>query len=133
SVIEEFFGLLLAVSNLQLLVAWLPPDTAALAISSRPDLRILLFTIGVSVLTGILFGMAPALQSTKGDVAPTLKDQIGGNAAATGAGVRLRKTLVAAQVTLSLLLLVGAGLFIRSLRNLRDLGPGFVSENLVAF
>ena len=126
------FGLLLAILMVRLLMGWLPPDTASLAISTTPDLRILLFTIGVSVLTGIIFGLAPAMQTTKTDVAPTLKDQVGGIVGASGAGVRLRKTLVTAQVTLSLLLLVGAGLFIRSLRNLRDLGPGFPSENLVA-
>jgi predicted permease len=74
----------------------------------------------------------PALQCTKPDVAPTLKDTVGGIVGG-GASVRFRKVLVAAQVTLSLLLLVGAGLFIRSLRNLRDLGPGFTTGNLVAF
>jgi len=86
----------------------------------------------VALVTGTLFGFVPALQCTRPDVAPTLKDTVGGIVGG-GAGVRFRKALVAAQVTLSLLLLVGAGLFIRSLRNLRDLGPGFSSENLVAF
>ena len=123
-------GLLLALWTDRMLLAWLPPDTAQLSISTSPDPRILLFTIGVSAATGILFGLAPALQSTRPDVAPTLKDQAGG---AAGAQVRLRKTLVAAQVMLSLLLLIGAGLFIRSLHNLTELGPGFPSENLVAF
>ena len=74
----------------------------------------------------------PALQSTKPDVAPVLKDTVGGIVGG-GAHVRVRKALVAAQVMLSLLLLIGAGLFIRSLRNLRDMGPGFTTGNLVAF
>jgi predicted permease len=84
------------------------------------------------VFTGLIFGLAPALQSTKPDVAPTLKDTVGGIVGG-GAHVRVRKVLVAVQVMLSLLLLIGAGLFIRSLRNLRDLGPGFTTEKLVTF
>jgi len=133
SAIGGVFGLLLAVATDRLLIATLPPEMATLKISTTPDLRILLFTIGVSVATGLIFGLAPALQSTKPDVAPTLKDSVGGIIGAGGAQVRFRKALVAAQVMLSLLLLVGAGLFIRSLRNLRDLGPGFSPQNLVAF
>ncbi len=126
-------GLALALVTDRLLLSWLPPELISLKISTTPDLRILLFTIGVSVLTGIIFGLAPALQSANPDVAPTLKDSVGGIVGGSGAHVRFRKVLVAAQVTLSLLLLVGAGLFIRSLRNLRELGPGFSSQNLVAF
>lgn len=132
SAIGGVFGLVLAVWSNRLLFAFLPHDTISLNISTAPDLRVLLFTLAVSVLTGLLFGLVPALQSTKPDVAPTLKDQVGGIVGG-GAQVRLRKALVAVQVTLSLVLLVGAGLFIRSLRNLRDLGPGFPAEKLVAF
>ncbi len=132
STIGGVLGLAGAIWTDHLLLAFLPPETATLQISAVPDLRILLFTIGVSVLTGIVFGLVPALQSTKPDVAPTLKDQVGGIVGGGGT-VRLRKALVTAQVMLSLLLLVGAGLFIRSLRNLKDLGPGFPTSNLVAF
>jgi predicted permease len=132
SFIGGMLGVVLAVWSNRALFAFLPSDTFALKISTAPDLRILLFTFSVAVATGLLFGLVPALQSTKPDVAPTLKDQVGGIVSG-GAQVRLRKALVAAQVTLSLLLLVGAGLFIRSLRNLRELGPGFATDNLVAF
>jgi predicted permease len=125
-------GLGLAIATDQALMAMLPPDSQALQIAPTPDPRILLFTIGVSLLTGIVFGLVPAWQSTNPDVAPTLKDQAGA-VVGGGAHVGLRKALVTAQVTLSLLLLVGAGLFIRSLRNLKDLGPGFPTENLLAF
>jgi predicted permease len=125
-------GLLLAWWTDRMLLAFLPPDSNALKLSTTPDLRVLLFTATVALLTGLIFGLAPALQCTKPDVAPTLKDTVGGIVGG-GAGVRFRKGLVAAQVTLSLLLLVGAGLFIRSLRNLRDLGPGFATGNLAAF
>jgi predicted permease len=125
-------GLLLAISTDKVLMSFLPPETASLNIATMPDWRILSFTIGVSLLTGILFGLIPALQATRADVAPTLKDQAGA-VVGGGAPVRFRKALVTAQVTLSLLLLIGAGLFIRSLQNLRNLGPGFAPENLVAF
>jgi predicted permease len=115
-----------------LMKIYLPSDSGGMNISSAPDLRILLFNLAVTVLTGVIFGLVPALQTTKPNIAGTLKDQAG---AVVGGGGhhRLRKGLVVAQVTLSLLLLVGAGLFVRSLANLRDLGPGFPAERLVAF
>ena len=87
--------------------------------------------MGVTVLTSLLFGLAPALQATKPDVAPTLKGEA--NAVVSGGSAVLRKALVVAQVTLSLLLLIGAGLFLKSLSNLRNLGPGFVTERLIGF
>jgi predicted permease len=113
-----------------LMKIYLPSDSGGMNISSAPDLRILLFNLSVTVLTGIIFGLVPALQTTKPNLAGTLKDQAG---AVVGGGGhhRLRKGLVVAQVTLSLLLLVGAGLFVRSLANLRNLGPGFAPERLV--
>jgi predicted permease len=126
-------GLVLALAADRMLLAFLPPDSTNLNLSTAPDLRILLFTFAVAVLTGLLFGLVPAIQSTRANIAPTLKDQVGGIVGGGGAQVRFRKGLVAAQVTLSLLLLIGAGLFIRSLRNLQDLGPGFNPTNLVAF
>ncbi|HYL34462.1 MAG TPA: ABC transporter permease [Bryobacteraceae bacterium] len=125
-------GLVLAAWTDHVLLAALPPDTTSLKLSTTPDLRILGFTCAVAILTGLIFGFVPALQCTRPDVAPTLKDTSGG-VVGTGGSLRFRKVLVAAQVTLSLLLLIGAGLFIRSLRNLRDLGPGFASGNLAAF
>ncbi len=124
-------GLALAAWTDRLLIGLMPQGNAPLAISSSPDLRILGFNLAVSFLTGILFGLIPALQATKPDLAGTLKDQAG--AVLGGAHVRLRKVLVVAQVGLSLLLLIGAGLFIRSLRNLKTLDPGFRTESLIAF
>ncbi|MGA3185487.1 MAG: ABC transporter permease [Bryobacteraceae bacterium] len=114
-----------------LMAAYLHSDSQSLKITTTPDLRILLFTIAVTLFTGLLFGLAPALQATKPDVAPTLKDQAG--AVVGGGNSALRKALVAAQVTLSLLLLIGAGLFVKSLNNLRTLGPGFPAERLIGF
>jgi predicted permease len=113
-----------------LMAAYLPSDSG-LRISTTPDVRILLFTLAVTVATGVFFGLIPALQTTKPNVATTLKDEA---AAVVGGGHgALRKSLVIAQVTLSLLLLIGAGLFTKSLGNLRNLGPGFPPQNLVGF
>src|SRR5256886_1619243 len=111
---------------------YLPSDSGGMNISSLPDFRILLFNLAVTVLTGVIFGLVPALQTTKPYIAGTLKDQAGAFVGGGGHN-RLRKALVIAQVTLSLLLLVGAGLFVRSLANLRNLGPGFPAEKLVGF
>jgi len=115
-----------------LLRIYLPSDSTGLNITTLPDLRILLFTLGVTILTGLVFGLVPALQTTRPDVGRVLKDEAG---AVVGGGGhnRLRKTLVVAQVALSLLLLIGAGLFLRSLENLSNLGPGFPVDKLVGF
>jgi predicted permease len=112
-----------------LMKIYLPSESGGMNISSLPDFRILLFNLAVTILTGVFFGLVPALQTT--NIAGTLKDQAG--AVVGGGHNRLRKALVIAQVTLSLLLLVGAGLFVRSLANLRNLGPGFTPERLVGF
>ena len=91
--------------------------------------RVLVFTIAVSLLTGALFGLAPAWSATKQDLAASLKQ----SRRTTGAVSRLSKGLIVAQVGLSLLLLVGAGLFIRTLYNLRHVNLGFNQENLLLF
>ena len=115
-----------------LMKIYLPSDSGGMNISNSPDLRVLLFNLAVAVVTGVLFGLVPAIRTTKPNISGTLKDQAG---AVVGGGGhhRLRKALVIAQVTLSLLLLVGAGLFVRSLANLRNLGPGFAPERLIGF
>ena len=113
-----------------LMAIYLPADSGGLSISTAPDSRILLFTLAVTIVTGLIFGLVPALQTTKPDIGRVLKDQEG---AVGGGHGRLRKTLVVAQVALSLLLLIGAGLFLRSLNNLSSLGPGFPVDRLVGF
>ncbi len=115
-----------------LLSAYLPTDYSGdLTISATPDFRVLGFTFAVMLATAVLFGLAPALESSRPEIAETLKDQAG---SVVGSGnVVLRKVLVTAQVTLSLLLLIGAGLFLQTLTNLRNLGPGFSPERLVGF
>ncbi len=124
-------GVAVAWAGARSLLGFMPGGAASLGLSATPDARILLFNFAVALATGLLFGLVPALQATNPDVAPALKDQAGPVA---GAGhARLRKSLVVAQVALSLLLLIGAGLFVRSLQNLRDAGPGFPASDLIAF
>ncbi len=100
-------------------------------ISPRLDLRVLAFTFGLSLLTGIIFGIAPALRATRLDLTPALKDTGRGSSAATRS--LLSRALVVAQVSLSLLLLIGAGLLIRTLINLQRVEAGFNQENLLLF
>jgi predicted permease len=124
-------GLLIATWGTSLLLVLFDRPESAVAVSSTPDARIVAFTMVLAAVTGLLFGLVPALQSTKPSLAPVLKEQSG--AIAAGGPVRLRKLLVVVQVALSLLLLVGAGLFVRSLRNLIAQNPGFDTTNLVTF
>jgi predicted permease len=125
-------GLVLAFwADKALMSVYLPSDSARLNISTSPDLKVLAFTFGISTLTALLFGLVPALQTTKPNVGTVLKDEA---SAVVGSGNRgLRRSLVVVQVALSLLLLIGAGLFLRSLGNLSKLGPGFNAERLIGF
>ncbi|HEX3118068.1 MAG TPA: ABC transporter permease [Candidatus Acidoferrum sp.] len=125
-------GLMLAFwADKALMSVYLPADSARLNITTSPDLRVLLFTFGVSALTALAFGLVPALQTTKPNVGTVLKDEA---SAVVGSGNKgLRKSLVVVQVALSLLLLIGAGLFLRSLDNLSQLGPGFNATRLIGF
>jgi len=100
-------------------------------LNPRVDLRVLAFTLGVSLLTGIVFGLVPALRATRLDLNPALKDTGRSSTAATSSW--LTKSLVVAQVSLSLLLLIGAGLLVRTLLNLQRVEPGFNAENLLLF
>jgi predicted permease len=123
---------LAVVADHLLLTTYLPADAAGdTAISAVPDFRVLAFTLCVMLLTALVFGLAPAIRSSRADVAPTLKDQAG--SVVGGGSVLARKLLVGAQITLSLLLLIGAGLFLRTLTNLESLGPGFSTERLMTF
>ncbi|MCG6920607.1 MAG: ABC transporter permease [Acidobacteria bacterium] len=125
-------GVALAYATNQMVFAMMPPYIANLKLSPAPDLRILGFTIAVAATAALVFGLAPAVQSARAQLAPALKDQAGALAGGKKQA-HFRKALVTAQVAISVLLLVGAGLFVRSLMNLRELGPGFETQNLLAF
>lgn len=95
------------------------------------NVRVLLFTLAVSVVTGALFGLAPALRATRLDLTSAMKESSRGTAGISRS--RLSKTLVVAQVAMSLLLLFGAGLFLRTVHNLQSVELGFNQENLLVF
>jgi len=101
------------------------------ALTPRLDLRVLGFTLGLSFLTGIIFGILPALRATDLDLTPALKDS---GRSSSGIGRSwLSKSLVVVQVSLSVLLLIGAGLLIRTLRNLQHVDMGFNANNVLLF
>jgi predicted permease len=114
------------------LLSLMPTTGEPLLIAARPDLRILAFALALSLLTGLVFGLLPALRASRPDPWTSLKDTIG-SVAGGGGSLFLRKGLVAAQVALSFLLLFGAGLFVRSLQNLKGTDPGVSLDNLVSF
>jgi predicted permease len=123
-------GLGLSVAASRWLLNMLPATGGTLTLHPTPDLRVLLFSIGVALTTALLFGLAPGLQATRVDVLTGLtRTSGGGKSSAT-----LRKMLVTAQVSLSFLLLMGAGLFARTLSNLENMPTGFEhTETLASF
>lgn len=125
-------GLALGWILVQQLVAVFAADAQTFMIRPVLDTRVLGFAITLTFLTSIIFGLLPALRSSRPDLAPTLKESA--SAVVGGFGqVRFRKALVAVQISLSLLLLIASGLFVRTLANLRDIHPGFDTANLVRF
>jgi predicted permease len=135
SVLGGIAGLALAYWSVQVLLGLMPNGTFPISLNLSPDLRLLSFSFGVSLLTGLICGILPALKATRPDVISSLKNDLSASGSTLSrfgfARLDLRKALVVTQVALSLLLLVGAGLFVRSLANLRDLDPGFLRENVL--
>ncbi len=125
-------GLLVSAWTSGLLVQSIPGNGGAVGLNASLDFRTIAFTFALALITGVGFGLIPAIQSTRPNVYPTLKDQ-GGSVIGGFGQIRSRQALVVAQVALSLLLLVGAGLFTRSLINLRKLDPGFQTSMMVEF
>jgi putative ABC transport system permease protein len=125
-------GLLVGYWTLSFMVESFPPDIGILGIDANLDLRVLAFSLGLSLLTGLLFGLAPAMRATRPDVQTLLKDQAAGGSGGVG-GVRLRKGLIIAQVALTAVLLAGAGLFTRSLINLEKLDLGLRTDHVLQF
>ncbi|HTH00377.1 MAG TPA: ABC transporter permease [Vicinamibacterales bacterium] len=115
-----FCGILLAVMATRLLVAYMSAGQTPIALELTPDLRVLTFTGAVSVLTGILFGLTPAMRATRIDLTPSLKT-VGRSVRGS---LRSGKILCVVQVALSLILLIGAGLFVRSLQKLNGQDTG---------
>jgi predicted permease len=130
AIIGGALGVILAWWGSNYLVAFMATGRRPILLSISPDTGMLLFTTAVSLLTGILFGIAPAFRSARTDLTPALKA-----AARTTQSRRVRrsvgKVLVVSQVAVSLVLLVGAGLFMRTLRNLHSINLGFEREHVL--
>jgi predicted permease len=125
-------GVALAVLLTRTLLSLVPTEGRPLLIAASPDLRVLLFTLALTILTALVFGLIPAFRASRPDPWSTLKDTVGAVAGTRGS-LALRKSLVVAQVALSFLLLFGAGLFVRSLQNLKGTDPGVALDNLLTF
>jgi macrolide transport system ATP-binding/permease protein len=121
-------GLLLGVSLTRLVQSFRPPSDLPMKLEIGMDWSVLAFTFAVTVVTGLMFGLTPALAATKTDLVSVLKE---GNPAPLAGASRLRRILVAGQIALSLALLIGASLVVRSLQNARNLDPGFNPDNQV--
>jgi putative ABC transport system permease protein len=129
SLLAGLVGVGLTLLGLKLLVAFGPDNLPRLDEVSL-DGRVLGFTLGISLLTGLVFGLVPALHASKPDFNESLKD--GGKGTSKGAkGNRLRSTLVVVEVALALVLLTGAGLMIKSFLRLQQVNPGFNPDNLL--
>ena len=127
--IGGLLGLLFSVWGVDWLVAMLPSDIPRVT-GLTPDWRVLAFTFGVSLFTGTICGIVPAISASKTDLAEAVKE--GGRGATIGRlRGRLRNTLVVAEVALAVMLLVGAGLLIKSLVRLQGVNPGFQTDNVL--
>ncbi len=129
SVAGGALGLLLARWGVKLIIA-VSPNSIPRSREINLDGRVVAFTVGVSVLTGIIFGLVPAMQSSKPDLNETLKDAGRGS---TSTRHLFRSGLVVSEVALTLVLLIGAGLMVRSVYHLQQVNPGFNDDHLLTF
>jgi putative ABC transport system permease protein len=125
-------GLAFAVVTLKLLMAELSGDTPIHYVQAQLEWPVLLFGLGLSVLTGLLFGLYPAWEAARSSSAATLKTE-SGQSSGTAASARVRKVLVCAQVMVSAVLLIPTGLFLKSLVNLMHVDLGMKTENVIGF
>ena len=123
------FGLLLSFWLIKLLIALSPANTPRFD-EIRPDTRVFIFTIALTLLTGLIFGLAPALQASRSDQSEGLKEGSRGNAGGARSN-RVRGLLMVAEIAMSFMLLVGAGLLIKSFIHLREVTPGFNADNVL--
>ncbi|HEX6717950.1 MAG TPA: ABC transporter permease [Pyrinomonadaceae bacterium] len=119
-------GVLLALWIIKVLLALKPPIDFPLALDVSIDWRVLLFSLLVSVAAGAIFGLAPALQATRPNLTTALKDT---SAQGGAMKTRLRSVLVVAQISISLVVLIAAGLVVRTLQQLQTMNPGFDTHN----
>lgn len=128
SVVGGLAGLVVAYWSRDVLWSYRPPFLDAQAVALNLDSHVLLFTFGVALFTGVLFGLIPAFRASRPDLIETLK--VGGRQGGSWGHNRLRSGLVVAEIALALVALVGAGLFVRSMQQAQRIDPGFESKNL---
>jgi predicted permease len=129
-------GILVSLWGINAITALFSSGYEAFPFAIAPDWRVLLFTAGVTFAVGILFGLAPALRGARIDLTPSLKQTASsfpGSAAHSARWFRLGNALVVGQVALSIVVLIGAGLLVRTLRNLHNLNPGFDTRSILLF
>jgi predicted permease len=120
-------GIAIAPAVVHALLSFLPADLATIDLSAEISVTVFVFSFAVTLVTAVLFSIAPALRAAREEPSLTLKEE----SSTVGAGIAMRKVLVAAQIALALVLVIGAGLFVRTLATLRATGPGFETTNLV--
>jgi len=134
SLMGGIVGIFLAFWGARSLLAFLGSTSLRpLGISAEIDVRVLAFTIGVSLVTGIIFGLAPALRSLRVDLTPALKEGAGKGSSAGHARIGAGGALVIGQFALTVVILVGAGLLVHTLTNLERIDPGFATQNILNF
>jgi putative ABC transport system permease protein len=120
-------GLLVAPTVIQALLSFLPEGVAGVDLSAEINPQVFVFALAAAVVTALLSSLAPAFRAARAQPSLTLKEE----SSTIGAGIGLRKVLVIGQIALALILLIGAGLFVRTLGSLRAKGPGFGTSNQV--
>ena len=122
-------GVILAYCLGNVLVALLPPTPFPISLDPQPDWRVLIFSFAIAALSGVIFGLAPAFQMARWNLIQGLRERV-----STGGGavtrLNLRSLLVVAQIAVSLLLLIGSGLFLKSFYKAQAIDPGFRTDNL---
>src|SRR5262249_38113149 len=133
SVLLAFAGGMLGVAiapvAVRALIAFLPSTTATTDLQANLDMRLLLFALLTSLATGLLSGLAPALHAGRKSLDVSLRERAG----TPSRGLALRRLMVTAQIAFTLILVVAAGLFVRTLSGLLAKGPGFPTSSLISF
>jgi macrolide transport system ATP-binding/permease protein len=123
-------GILFAYWLGNVLISLIPPTTVPLALDPRPDPRVLLFAFGLALMSGLAFGLAPALQTARCDLTQGLRERAAASGGGRASRWNLRNLLVIAQIAVSLLLLIGSALFLKAFHKAQAIDPGFRTQNV---
>jgi macrolide transport system ATP-binding/permease protein len=123
-------GILFAYWLGDVLISLIPPTAVPLALDPKPDSRVLLCAFGLALMSGLAFGLAPALQTTRRDLTQGLRERAAASGGGRASRWNLRNLLVIAQIAVSLLLLIGSALFLKAFHNAQAIDPGFRTENV---